>query len=253
MRPAFEFSTNPQVPPEEFPVPAAITDVVGKRAKVIWVNQEGGMTARIDSDPMVFVKWDPIGSKESLADEAGRMQWLAGRHPVPKVIDLIARDDGDLLITEAVTDESGAVALSAVDPIWAERPNTAIRAIAVGLRTMHSLPIEECPFEWSVGQRLSDARQIPAGFPDRPPIDVLAICHGDPCSPNTLIDAEGNFAASIDLARVGVADRWADLAVATMALAWNYRNYDEAVFWEEYGAEPDVERIEYYRALWNVG
>lgn len=38
----------------------------------------------------------------------------------------------------------------------------------------------------------------------------------------------------------------------SMSLAWNYRGYDEAVFWEAYGIEPDPLRIDYYRRLWDA-
>lgn len=85
-----------------------------------------------------------------------------------------------------------------------------------------------------------------------PPIDRLVFCQGDPCAPNTLLAADGSFLAHVDLARLGAADRWADLAVMSMSLAWNYRGYDEAVFWEAYGIEPDPLRIDYYRRLWDA-
>ena len=55
-----------------------------------------------------------------------------------------------------------------------------------------------------------------------PPIDRLVVCHGDACAPNTLIDDDGRCCGHVDLDALGVADRWADLAVATMSLEWNY-------------------------------
>ena len=63
---------------------------------------------------------------------------------------------------------------------------------------------------------------------------------------------DGSFLAHVDLARLGTADRWADLAVMTLSLEWNYVGYDEADFWAAYGSEPDAHRIAYYRALWNA-
>ena len=87
---------------------------------------------------------------------------------------------------------------------------------------------------------------------DPPPIDKLVVCQGDPCAPNTLISRDGDFLAHVDLARLGVADRWADLAIMTLSLGWNYTNYDEQDFWDAYGVEPDAERIAYYRELWDA-
>ena len=48
----------------------------------------------------------------------------------------------------------------------------------------------------------------------RPRIDRLVVCHGDACAPNTLLHDDGRFAAHVDLGSLGVADRWADIAVA---------------------------------------
>ena len=73
-----------------------------------------------------------------------------------------------------------------------------------------------------------------------------------PCAPNTLLTDDGDFLAHVDLARLGTADRWADLAVMTLSFEWNYVGYNEADFWNAYGVEPDVRRIAYYRALWNA-
>jgi kanamycin kinase len=42
------------------------------------------------------------------------------------------------------------------------------------------------------------------------------------------------------------------LGPATMSLSWNYADFDERVFWDAYGLEPDGARIEYYRDLYRV-
>ena len=60
-------------------------------------------------------------------------------------------------------------------------------------------------------------------------------------------------AGHVDLGDLGVADRWADLAVATLSLGWNYpgRVWDTELF-AAHGVEPDRLRIEYYRRLWQA-
>lgn len=217
--------------------------------RLVWQNEAGGLTGRTVAGPPRFVKWNPPGSGESLADESERLRWLAGRHPVPRLVSYHHDRDGEILVTEAVE------ARSAVDDHWRAEPKTAIGAIATGLRRLHALDVADCPFDWGVAQRLATA--VAAGVPiaddlgEAPPIDHLVICHGDPCSPNTLIDDHGRFAGTVDVGRVGKADRWADLAVATMALSWNYADYDEQWFWDSYGIAPDATRIGYYRRLWN--
>ena len=51
---------------------------------------------------------------------------------------------------------------------------------------------------------------------------------------------------------MGVGDRWAHIAVASMSTAWNYGEGWEDALIEAYGVEPDRERLSYYRDLWNA-
>ena len=83
-----------------------------------------------------------------------------------------------------------------------------------------------------------------------PAEDHLVVCHGDACSPNTLIAPDGSCAAQVDLGNLGVADRWADLAVATYSLNWNYSPAYEDELLQAYGIERDDDRIDYYLRLW---
>ena len=51
----------------------------------------------------------------------------------------------------------------------------------------------------------------------------------------------------------GVADRWADLAVAAWSTEWNYGPGYDGLVYSGYGVAPDAERIAYYRRLWDAG
>ena len=86
-----------------------------------------------------------------------------------------------------------------------------------------------------------------------PAIDRLVVCHGDACSPNTLLAPDGHLAGHVDLGSLGVADRWADLAVATWATEWNYGVGWEGPLLEAYGVASDPARTSYYRLLWDLG
>lgn len=237
-------------PDPELPIPAEMVELAGGPVTLVWQNQVGGLTGRVDGESPCYIKWNPTGSGESLAAEAERLRWLEGRHPAPVVLDYVRTDAAELLVTRALPGKS------AVDPAWVARSDDAIRAIAEGLRALHALPPTSCPFDWSVASRIETATTIgitvPASLRTAPPVDRLVVCHGDPCAPNTLIGSDSHFVASVDLGRLGIADQWADLAVATMSLEWNYENVDERVFWDAYGIEPDPDRIVYYRALWNA-
>ena len=112
------------------------------------------------------------------------------------------------------------------------------------------LPVEGCPFDWSVAARIG-SREL-RGLPPAPSVDRLVVCHGDACAPNTVIGAAGRWVGHVDLGSLGVADRWADLAVASLSLGWNYGPGWEPEFFAAYGVDPDPERIAYYRALWDA-
>jgi kanamycin kinase len=238
----------------------------------VWRNALGGLTFRIDGGRARtrYAKWVPAGTPEiDLAGEAERLAWARRWAMVPPVLAHGADSDGTWLLTAAVPGRS------AVDPRWVADPAPAATAIGRGLRRLHDgLPMSLCPFDWSVHNRLARAdERIRAGegptdwFPEHrhlglaeareriahpPPIDRLVVCHGDACVPNTLLHAGGTFAAHVDLGSLGVADRWADLAVAAWSTEWNYGAGYAGLIYAGYGIAPDPERIAYYRLLWDM-
>jgi kanamycin kinase len=78
------------------------------------------------------------------------------------------------------------------------------------------------------------------------------VCHGDACVPNTLIGKDGRCCGHVDLGSLGVADRWADLAVATSSTVWNYGPGHERRLLDAYGVKPDPDRTFFYRLLWDL-
>jgi kanamycin kinase len=225
--------------------PAAVPLVVRRlsgddEAQLVWTNERGGVTFRVGKR---FVKWNPHVTGLDLEAERLRLEWAIRWHPVPKVLDWGANDEAQWLIMSALPGE-GAVAAP-----WRTRPLDAARAIGRGLRVLHdALPVADCPFDWSVETRTG--RRFPAERRVAPPIDRLVVCHGDACSPNTIIAPDGSLAGHVDLGALGVADRWADLAVASMNLDYNFGPSWEDEFFAAYGIERDEERISFYRFLW---
>lgn len=231
--------------------PAVVRRFAGGRSvHAVWINELGGVTFRVGSGAE-FVKVARVGSVD-FADEAQRLRWAARYTPVPPVWGFGVDGKWAWLRT------AGLPGVSAVHPRWLAAPDVAVRAIAVGLRTLHDrLPVPSCPFDWSAAGRL--ALLTPgwrAKLGDPPPVDRLVVCHGDACSPNTLIDEHGRCCGHVDLGALGIADRWADLAVATLSLGWNYPDYPgpdrDADFFAAYGVEPDPQRLGYYRQLWRA-
>lgn len=256
------------------PVPEGVAAAtVGYRLEPVWRNELGGLAFAAFPDhggAARFVKWAPAGSGLDLAAEAARMAWAAPFTPVPRPV-VEGRDaEGSWLVTEALPGES------AVSPQWTRRPADAVRAIGEGLRALHdALPVADCPFTWSVEERRArildraraggldptrwhpdhaglDPSRALALLADAPPVDRLVVCHGDACAPNTLIGADGRWAGHVDLDRLGVADRWADLAVATWSLDWNYGPGWGAELLSAYGIADDPGRTRWYRLLWDL-
>jgi kanamycin kinase len=240
--------TFPSSPP---PVPAIVGELAaGRPVRAVWVNEEGGVTFRLGSGRSAreFVKVATVAGTD-FAAEAVRLRWAARYVAVPRVLGFGVDADRAWLHTR------GLPGLSAVHPRWLAVPDVAVRAIGAGLRELHDgLPTRTCPFDWSASSRLG-ALTVPARLRvgEAPPVDRLVVCHGDACAPNTLIDDDGRCCGHVDVGELGVADRWADLAVATLSLGWNYpgRNW-EPEFFTAYGVEPDPARIDYYRRLWQA-
>jgi kanamycin kinase len=260
-------------PPPGLPVPAPVAAQAGAaRVRPVWVNELGGLTFELgDGDQRRFMKWAPAGSGADLAAEAARMSWAVAFTPVPQVLAHGADDSGSWLVTSALPGEM------AVADRWQARPRTAVAAIGEGLRAMHdALPAGRCPFSWSTGDRLREVRERadagllePDGWhedhqglrleaaldllADPPPVDELVVCHGDSCAPNTLITDDGRWSGHVDLGALGVADRWADLAIATWSATWNYGPQWQAPLLDAYGIAADPGRTRYYRLLWDLG
>ncbi|TPW74464.1 phosphotransferase [Schumannella soli] len=232
-----------QLDPTGFELPRVIARLAaeaGVEPRALWQNSLGGLTFWLGER---IVKWSPPVLAAALRREEERMRWLEGRHPAPRVLDAGSDADGAWLVTAALAGDT------AVTDANRARPEVAIAAIAEGLQRIHALPLADVPTHWAdetwVGRQ-------PAQLGARPPIDDPVLVHGDACAPNTLLDAHGRFAAHVDLGDLAPGDRWADLAVASMSLEWNYGPGRDAAFYAAYGIEPDEERIRWYRQLWEL-
>lgn len=236
-------------PAPDIDVPARVRKLAaGATVAPVWLNGIGGLTFRTDDGR--YIKWGPHDAEANMRDEAVRMRWASRWIAVPEVLEQGQDADAEWLVTAALD------ARSAVDPRWQGDPEIAVRAVGVGLRMLHeSLPADECPWEWSVESRIAGAAHRGTIVPDAlllpPPIDRLVVCHGDACMPNTLLREDGTVAGHVDLAALGTADRWADIAVASMSTIWNFGEGWDDVLIEAYGIDPDRERLDYYRRLWN--
>lgn len=223
------------------PVPDPVVErAQGRPVELVWRNDLDGLTFRIDDE---YIKWNPRHTGIDLARERVRLEWIAGRHPAPRVLSWGENEKAQWLVTESL---AGGCA---VGDEWRARRPEAIRAIATGLRAIHSIPIDDFPPAWATEVWVG---RTPESIGSRPPVDEVVLVHGDACAPNTLVSWAGEWTGNVDFGDLGIGDRWADLAVASLSLDWNFGEGHQDELFDAYELEPDEERIRYYRALWHL-
>ena len=218
------------------------------------------------SRPTLFAKAEAMGALAELPHEVARLHWLAGTGVgCPRV--LAERSDQGLhwLLTSAVP---GRDLVSSPDLAPA-----AIVGIAAGaLRRLHRLVVAECPFDQRLDARIARARRrVEAGAVDeadfdeerlgrsarsvldevlrrRPAAEDLVVAQGDACLPNICAE-NGRFTGFVDCGRLGVADRFQDLALAARSIRHNLGEAWVEPFLRRYGGRIDAERMAFYRLL----
>ncbi len=229
------------------------------RADVARVHRPGQADA--------FLKSEVIDAFSELGDEIARLRWLQVQgQPAPTVIATAEEAGRRWLLMSALPghDLASSPALA---------PQHLVELLADALRGLHALPVATCPFDQRLASRLQAAQaRVEAGLVDaddfdderlgqsaqqvfaelratRPDHEDLVVCHGDACLPN-LLAAEGRFSGFIDCGRLGVADRYQDLALAARSLVHNFGDTRwVAPLFRRYGVEADERRLAFYHLL----
>lgn len=203
--------------------------------------------------------------KESATDdlpgEAARLTWLRERGiPAAEVLE----SGPGLLVTAEVPGRPA-------DAGWPpEARDRVVDALAGLTRALHALPVEGCPFDRRLAVTMPAALAADVDLDDldderrgwtrgrlvsellatRPDGEDLVVCHGDLTTQNVLIDPDTlTVAGLVDAGRLGVADRWLDLAVVTRELADDLGEEAAARYLRGCGVEPDPAKEAFYRLL----
>jgi aminoglycoside 3'-phosphotransferase-2 len=221
--------------------------------------------ASANSAPL-FVKSEHVMHWGELPGEVARLRWMASQNlPAPRVLDTTTEMEKNWLLMTAVPGRD-----LASSPHLA--PQQIVTLVANALRELHEVAIESCPFDHSLDPKIKLAREhLNAGLIDeedfddsrlgrsaedvfqqmlleRPDHEDLVVTHGDACLPNFLAD-NGQFSGFVDCGRLGVADRYQDLALAAHSITHNLGEAWVPVFFEVYGVQPDQRRIAFYQLL----
>ncbi|WP_460114248.1 APH(3')-II family aminoglycoside O-phosphotransferase [Pseudomonas sp. H3_G03] len=244
---------------EQYPDALIEQQVIGEsRADVFRLRQDDG--------PDLFLKSEPLEEHGELADEIERLRWLRQVDlPAPGVLDEVKEDHRHWLLMTTVPGQN----LASANELSAAQ---VIHILATALRTLHQLPVALCPFDHSLDQRITRAREhVSAGLVDasdfdderlgRSAEDVFAellstqpkthdrvVTHGDACLPN-FMTADGRFSGFIDCGRLGISDRYQDLALAARSIERNLGQAWVKPFFQVYGVEPDEQRLKFYCLL----
>ena len=245
--------------------------VGGYTRNQVTIGESTAATWRLEQPghPTLFLKIERNNPRRelTLSREVEVMSWLHGKLPVPEVIYYLENGDTDYLLMSAIS------GLNAVDIKGKVYNAELVRLLAQGLRMVHSVPVDDCPFDWSLDKSIKMAEynlkhylvdeedfdeqrrgMTAAALMDelhrhRPPDEDLVFTHGDYCLPNIIID-KGRVSGFIDLSKAGISDRYQDIALALRSIEYNLGPGFDRIFLNEYGiTEPDLKKMEYYKLL----
>lgn len=247
-------------------LPTRLAPLVDREWLQVTLGRSDASVRRIDGGgETLYLKAEAIHPLSELPGEAKRLHWLGTTPiPAPEIRDEFAQDGLSWLLMTAL---HGADLTHLVD-----RPADLCNVLATGLRALHALDPAACPFDHRLAAHLANgaanvaARRVDESDFDeardgwtaeavlawllehRPHTEDLVVTHGDASLPN-IISRDGRFAGIIDCGRLGVADRWQDLALACRSVIYNCGQDHVAAFLAAYGAEWDEQRYRYYCAL----
>ena len=213
----------------------------GSEPELVWRNELDGLTFRIGDR---YLKWNPRSTGIDLDRERVRLGWISARHPAPRVVDYGSDGDAQWLLTEGVPGGP------AVGDEWRARrdgghPGDRGRAASHPRHSNRRLPgrmdraglgraAAALAWQATIHRRAS-----------RRPRRRVRPKHAD-------LEADGVWTGNVDFGDLAIGDRWADLAVASMSLDWNFGEGHQREFFDAYGIAPDKARIGYYRSLWHL-
>ena len=227
----------------------------GVEASLVWANPLAGRTYRFETDAGTqFLKLSPkdVPASHDVLVEAERLRWVDDRLPVPVVLETGSNDVAHWMRTQ------GLPGVAASDQRWQSDPRATATSLGRAVRVFHdrlSSAVAGCPWSWRVADRLTarpDSAQARVMAADAPEELDLVVGHGDLCAPNVLLTNEGSLAGYVDLGKLGVADRAADLGCGVWSLEFNHLGFAVNEFLAAYGLPVDRAAVQWYRDFYEA-
>lgn len=254
------------------PTPACISaELIGYEWTRDTVGESGGAVYRLHGKadaPNLFLKYGKDVFADDITNEMVRLRWLARHISVPSVAHFHRTRDEAWLLMTAVPGKTAYQVLEACP----ELRLAVVDELAIFLRRIHAIPVSECPFTSDHGYRLACARaRVDTGLVEENDFDDerhgwtaeqvweamqdllplapdLVVTHGDFSLDNLLI-RDGEVAGCIDAGRVGIADRYQDLAIVWSGLGEFGASFQER-FLKQYGIpDPDQDKLKFHLML----
>lgn len=235
------------------------------------------------SDSRVLMFDDMVLKIQAASEEAENevrvSRWLQGRIPVPRIEAYCTEDE------EAYCLMSRIYGKMACDEAYMTNPQKLMDIVTQALRMLWSVDISDCPCDNSLSVKLAMARyNVENGLVDldnvepetfgeggfassaellrwlesNRPEEDLVFSHGDFCLPNLFADGD-KVTGFIDLGKMGIADRWQDIALCYRSMKHNfegkyssgksYDGYYPEMLFEKLELKPDWEKLKYYILL----
>lgn len=197
-----------------------------KKVFTHWAEKELGSNIVVTKEPhgdqsTVYRLATPRGNyflkiASELENERERLEWLAGKLPVPRVIGFIKIEDQDALLLSAIE----GLNLAKLKKEWPS--DRVIHKLAEALLQFHAVGINDCPF-------------------GEPGLGKILV-HGDACLPNFIFKG-GIFSGFIDLGDMRIDDVEVDLSAAIWSLQHNLGPGYGLKFLREYGVKNPTDEL----------
>ena len=235
---------------------------------------QSGSAVLMFADKVLKIQPETQETKEEL----NMLRWLEGKLPVPRILCHVVQEKKSYLLMSRMEGKM------ACEDECLENPRLCVSILAQAMKCLWQTDISNCPVKMDLDVKLAMAKEnVEKGLVDventepetfgengfrnpqellewliaNRPEEELVLSHGDFCLPNIFIN-NNKLSGYIDLGRMGIADKWLDIAICYRSLKANftgkyarkiYDDFTPDILFEELEIEPEWEKIRYYILL----